>query len=117
MFLMFLMFLNVSKFTNEPKPAVIIRANKKRSELSNENYCRPMNILPNFSKTYKRYLYGQIVTYFEKIFSKYQCRFCKGYHAQNCLLATIGKWKKSVYDGGAFGALLTDLSSFRLHSG
>ena len=34
----------------------------------------------------------------------------KGYNAQNCLIALIEKWKKVVDNGGAFGALLTDLS-------
>ena len=55
-------------------------------------------------------MYDQIATYFEHIFSRYQCGFRKGYSAQQCLLAMIEKWKKTVDNGGAFGALLTDLS-------
>ena len=51
-----------------------------------------------------------IATYFEHIFSRYQCGFRKGYSAQQCLLAMIEKWKKTVDNGGVFGALLTDLS-------
>ena len=47
---------------------------------------------------------------FFDIFSKYQCGFRKGYSAQHCLLVMIEKWKKVVDNGGAFGALLTDLS-------
>ena len=42
--------------------------------------------------------------------SKYQCGFRRGYNAQHCLITLIEKWKKSVDNGGAFGALLTDLS-------
>ena len=42
--------------------------------------------------------------------SKYQCRFHRGYNAQHRLITLIEKWKKSVDNGGAFGALLTDLS-------
>ena len=42
--------------------------------------------------------------------SKYQCGFCRGYNAQRCLISLIEKWKKSVDNGGAFCALLTDLS-------
>ena len=42
--------------------------------------------------------------------SKYQCGFCRDYNAQYCLVSLIEKWKKSVDNGGAFGALLTDLS-------
>ena len=38
------------------------------------------------------------------------CGFRKGYSAQHCLLVMIEKWKKVVDNGGAFGALLTDLS-------
>ena len=51
-----------------------------------------------------------IATYFQHIFSRYQCGFRKGYSAQQCLLAMIEKWKKIVDNGGVFGALLTDLS-------
>ena len=36
--------------------------------------------------------------------------FRRGYNAQDGLISLIEKWKKSVYNGGAFGALLTDLS-------
>ena len=39
-----------------------------------------------------------------------KCGFGKGYNAQHCLLALIEKWKQSVNNGGAFGALMTDLS-------
>ena len=42
--------------------------------------------------------------------SKYQCEFRRGYNPQHCLVSLIEKWKKSVDNGGAFGALLTDLS-------
>ena len=45
-----------------------------------------------------------------KLFSKYQCGFRRGYNAQHCLITLIEKWKKSVGNGGTFGALLTDLS-------
>ena len=55
-------------------------------------------------------MYDQIATYFEHIFSRYQCGFRKGYSAQQCLLAMTEKWKKTVDNGGVFGALLTDLS-------
>ena len=54
-------------------------------------------------------LYDQISKFFGNIFSKYQCGFGKGYSAQHCLLVMIEKWEKVVDNGGAFGALLTDL--------
>ena len=83
--------------------------NKKKSKFSEEIY-RPISILPNVSRICERCLYDQITTYFEHIFSRYQCSFRKGYSAQHCLLAMIEKWEKIVVDGGIFGALLTDLS-------
>ena len=76
-----------SKFPHEPD---IVPAHKKESKLSKENY-RPISILPNVSKIYERCLYDQIATYFEHIFSTYQCGFRKGYSAQHCLLAMIEK--------------------------
>ena len=69
-----------------------------------------MSILPNVSKIFERCLYDQKATYFEHIFSRYQCGFCKGNSAQQCFLAMTEKWKKIVGDGGVFRVLLTDLS-------
>ena len=71
---------------------------------------RPISILPNISKVYEICLYDQMSEFFDNIFSKYQCGFRKSYSAQHCLLVMIEKWKKVVDNGGAFGALLTDLS-------
>ena len=82
-----------SKFPNELKQADISHAHKKKSKLSKENY-RPTSIIPNVSKIYERCLYDQIATYFEHIFSRYQCGFCKGYSFQQCLLGIIKKCKK-----------------------
>ena len=59
---------------------------------------------------YERCLYNQISKYFKTRFSKFQCGFRKGYSAQQCLLATIEKWKTAVENGDVFAALLTDLS-------
>ena len=65
------------------------------SKLSKE-YCRPISILPDISKVYERCLYDQMSSYFEDIFSKYQCGFRKGYIAQHCLLVMLEKWKKLI---------------------
>ena len=81
----------------------------KKSKLSKE-IIDLASILPKVSKIYKRRLYDQIATYFEHIISRCQCGFCKGYSAQQCLLAMIKKWGKIVDNGNIFGALLTDLS-------
>ena len=36
--------------------------------------------------------------------------FRRGYNTQHCLVGLIKKWKKSVDNGGTFGALITNLS-------
>ena len=48
--------------------------------------------------------------YFDNLLSKYQCGFRKGFNAQHYLVSMIEKRKESVGSGGAFGALMTDLS-------
>ena len=82
---------------------------KKKSKSSKDNY-RPASILFNTSKINGRCIYDQIQLFFDFLLSKYQCGFRRGYNAQHCLITLIEEWKKSVDNGGAFGALLTDLS-------
>ena len=72
------------------------------------NY-RPVSILPNLSKIFQKCMFEQISQFFENIFSKYQCGFRKGISIQQCLLAMLEKWKKSVDNSKMFGALHTDL--------
>ena len=91
------------------KLADVTPAYKKKSKTSKDNY-RPVGILSNISKVYERCIYDKIQNYFDQVPSKFQCGFRKGFNAKHCLIALIEKWKKSVDSGGAFGALLTDLS-------
>ena len=51
-----------------------------------------------------------MLSYFDDILSKYQCGFRKGFNAQHCLVSMIEKWRESVDNGTAFGAVMTDLS-------
>ena len=95
-------------FPHDLKLADVTPAYKKKSR-SSKDY-RPVNILSNISKIYERCIYDQIQNYFDQILSKYQCGFRKGYNAQHCLITLIEKCKKGVDNGGAFSALLTDLS-------
>ena len=81
---------------------------KKKSKHSRDNY-RPVSTLSNISKIYERCIQDQIQFFFDFLLSKYQSGFRRGYNAQHCLISLIEKWKKSVDNGGAFGALLTDL--------
>ena len=69
-----------------------------------------MSILPVISKIYERLMYDQMYTYFDQIFSKFQCGFHKGFSTHSCLLYMIENWKESLDQGGHYGALLTDLS-------
>ena len=55
-------------------------------------------------------MYNQIYSYFQAIFSKFQCRFRKGFNALHCLLAMVEKWRKTLDEDGETGAVLMDLS-------
>ena len=101
--------IDVDIFPSDLKIADATPTYKKKSKYSKDNY-RPVSILSNISKIYERCIYDQIEKYFDAILSIYQCGFRKGYSAQHCLMSLIEKWKESVDSGGAFGALLTDLS-------
>ena len=101
--------ISKSIFPSDLKLADVTPVYKKKWKNSKDNY-RPVSILSNISKIYKRCIYDQIQLFFISLLSKYQCRFHRGYNAQHCLITLIEKWKKSVDNGGAFGALLTDLS-------
>ena len=107
-----------SIFPYDLKVADVTPAFKKKSKTSKDHY-RTISILPNISKIYERCLYNQMQTYFDDILSKYQCGFGKGFNAQHCLVSMIEKWKESVDNGRAFGALMTDLSKAfdYLHNG
>ena len=85
-----------------------IPVHKKDDKTDKEN-CRPISILPNFSKVYERLMYNKIYPYFDTSFSKFQCRFRKVFSAQHCLFAIIEKWRKTLDKGAETGAVLTDL--------
>ena len=55
-------------------------------------------------------MFKQMSRFFDDIFSRYQYGFRKGFSTQQCLLALLEKWKRSIERGKKFGALLTDLS-------
>ena len=82
---------------------------KKDGKTEKSNY-RPINILSNVSKIYERSLYDQIYSYFDKIFSIYQCGFCKGISPQHILLTMIEKMKISRDNKQCCAATLTDFS-------
>ena len=67
-------------------------------------------IYPNLSKIFEKCIFEQMSQFFENIFSKYQCGFRKGFSTQQCILAMLEKWKRSVDSSKMLGALLTGLS-------
>ena len=82
----------------------------KKDSKSKKDHYRPISDLPNISKIYERFLFKQILEYFEEFHSKYQCGFRKGFSAQHRLLSMLEKWKSAVDNKKVSGALLTDLS-------
>ena len=74
-----------------------------------QNNYWPVSALPSQSIIFENTLYYQIAPYFEKIFSKYQTGFRKGFNSQDCLIEMIKNFRKSLDRGGKYAALLTDL--------
>ena len=91
------------------KHADVTPLHKKCNKSLKENY-KPVSILPILSKVFERSMFKQMSSFFDDIFSKYQYGFRKGFSTQQCLLALLEKWKRSIDRGKVFGALLTDLS-------
>ena len=73
-----------SVFPQNLKNANITPVFKKGDRNSETNY-RPVSILPNVSKIYEGCLYKETSKLFDKILSKYQCGFRKGFNSQHCL--------------------------------
>ena len=83
----------------------------KQAEVTYKSNCRPISILSNVSKIYKRSFYNQLYDYFDKnIFSKYQRGFRKGFSTQRALLVMLEKMKIARDRKGFCAAVLTDLS-------
>ena len=96
-------------FVNAFKKAEVRPINKKDGKTEKSNY-RPISVLSNVSKIYERCLYEQMYSYFDKIFSKNQCGFRKGFNTQQILLAMTEKMKASRDNKQFCAAILTDLS-------
>ena len=101
--------LSSSTFSTALKYADFKPVLKKDDKTNKENY-RPISILPTLSKVYERLIYNQMCPYFDKLFSKFQWGFRKGFNDEHCLITMIEKWRRSVDGGGQAGALLIDLS-------
>ena len=71
---------------------------------------KTISILLNVSKIYGKCLNKHLEEYTQALLSKYQSGFQKRYNVINALLPMIEKWRKSLDEDGAFGALLIDIS-------
>ena len=80
--------VNRGVFPSELKQADIKSIYKKESRNEKEIY-RPVSVLPNLSKIFERCMYDHLKDHFDKLLSKYQCEFRKGFSTQHCLLAMI----------------------------
>ena len=93
--------MNKSVFPEELKQADIKPIHKKESRNEKENY-RPVSILSNLTKIFERCMYDQLKGDFDKLLSKYQCGFRKGFTTEYCLLPMIEKLRKSLDTEGSF---------------
>ena len=98
-----------SIFPSWLKHADVTPLQKQCSKSLKENH-RPISILPFLSKVFERSMFKHMSSFFDDIFSKCQYGFRKELGTQQCLLALLEKWKRSIDRGKVFGALLTDLS-------
>ena len=97
------------EFPDELKHADVIPVHKKNEKCYKTNY-RPVGILTNISKIYKKLLYNQSSKCFDSLLANKQYRFRKGFSSQYCLLVMLEKFKEVIDRGNQFGTLLTDLS-------
>ena len=96
------------EFPDELKHADVIPIHKKNEKCNKTNY-RPVSILTNISKIYKKLLYDQLSKYFDSLLATNQCGFSI-FSSQYCLLVILEKFKEVIDRGNQFGTLLTDLS-------
>ena len=68
---------------------------------------KPYEYIQNIGKVY---IFSYLKSYFEKILSRYQFGFWKGYNTPQCLFVLPEKWCQSLDKGEHYGALLTGLS-------
>ena len=96
------------EFSHCLKQAEVIPVFKNKEKLDKSNN-RPVNLLPVISKIYERLMYDQMFNILIKSSLNFNVVFVKDLVLQNCFLNMIKNWKKSLDQGGHYGALLTDL--------
>ena len=74
------------------KKPIFDQFTKKMEEQKNQTI-GALVFFSNISIIYERCLYDQIYSYFDKIFSRYQCGFRKGFSTQHVVITMIEKMK------------------------
>ena len=77
----------------------------KKSDRTNKAHYRAIRITVKPANGFRRKIYNQLHSFFDKILSANQCKFLKSFRAQNC----ITKMETMFISDVVFGVLLTDL--------
>ena len=91
------------------KYAEMVALFKKLGRLCKENY-RPASILTALSKVFEKIYCRQLISYFDRIFSKHLSGFRQKYSSQSTLLRMIEEWKSALDNGLIVGSKAIDLS-------
>ena len=70
-------YIDEGEFPYELKQTGVITVHKKKDKCVKENY-RPVSVLTNISKVYKKLLYNQLLSFIETSFSQIKLVFEKG---------------------------------------
>ena len=73
----------------------LIPVHKNNEKCNKINY-RPVSILTNISKIYEKFMYGQLLKYFDSLLATNQCGFRKGFRSQYCLLVMLERFKEAI---------------------
>ena len=87
--------LALAVFPSSIKLANIIQLFKKVDRTDKSNY-RPISILPNLSKVFEKCICYQVSVFFDKVLSKCQCGFRKGFSVTYCIMKLLEQCKKST---------------------
>ena len=101
--------LEINKYSEEPKTALVRPIFKKNERNKIENY-RPVSILNGMSKNYERYIHNCLSRHAENILSNFISAYRKTYSSNHVLLRLIENWKKSLDNKNFVGSVLMDLS-------
>ena len=96
-------------FPNAEKIACVAPVFKNDDRLDKSNY-RPISVLNVFSKIFERFLFLQMIPYFNNILSNFLSAYRERYSCQHVLLRLIETWRKCLDENNLVGAILMDLS-------